>query len=199
MARRKKSGLKALIEAPWWVSLLLGSIWYVLFAYVLPAVGKAQMGELPLASALTSGLSNLKYFAVVILCISPISALHSLFNNWNKRRRLAGQQNIEDIRQLSWREFEELVAEAYRQQGYEAIENTGGGADGGVDIRLKKDGALHLVQCKHWKSWKVGVKVVRELAGVMHKENATSASVVCTGIYTQEAKKLGCRPKHRPH
>ena len=32
---------------------------------------------------------------------------------------------------------------------------------------LKKDSAKYLVQCKHWKAQKVGVKIVRELLGVM--------------------------------
>jgi len=51
---------------------------------------------------------------------------------------------------LSWKEFEELVAEAYRRMGYRVIENHGSGPDGGVDIRLEKNSHLHLVQCKQW-------------------------------------------------
>jgi len=40
------------------------------------------------------------------------------------------------------------------------------GADGGIDLRLKKDGERFLVQCKHWRAQRVPVEVVRELYGV---------------------------------
>lgn len=55
-------------------------------------------------------------------------------------------------------------------------------------MRLKKDGALHLVQCKNWKSIKVGVKVVREMYGVMIAEQASSMKIIISGLFTQEAK-----------
>ncbi len=80
------------------------------------------------------------------------------------------------------------MAEAYRRKGYTVIENPGRGADGGVDIRLQRDGQLHLVQCKQWQSRKVGVNVVREMYGLMTAESAASAIVICSGIFTQEAK-----------
>ena len=39
---------------------------------------------------------------------------------------------------MSWREFEMLVGEAFRVQGYSVVE-TGGSADGGVDVVLSLD------------------------------------------------------------
>ncbi len=95
---------------------------------------------------------------------------------------------MESIREIPWRQFEELVAEAYRRQGYSVVENTSAGPDGGVDIRIHKAGETHLVQCKQWRSSKIGVNVVRELYGVMTAESATSGIVVCSGMYTEEAK-----------
>jgi len=53
---------------------------------------------------------------------------------------------------------------------------------------LKKDGGLVLVQCKHWKSNKVGVNIVRELLGVITAKHATSGILITSGIFTQEAK-----------
>lgn len=66
-------------------------------------------------------------------------------------------------------------------------ENTGGGADGGVDLVLSKNGERILVQCKNWKSSKVGVSTVRELFGVMTAEGASGGVVVCSGQYTNDA------------
>jgi restriction system protein len=44
-----------------------------------------------------------------------------------------------------------------------AIENASEGADGGVDLVLRKDGEKFFVQCKQWKKGSVGVKPIREL------------------------------------
>ena len=68
---------------------------------------------------------------------------------------------------MSSREFEGLVAEAFRQQGYRVVERGGDGPDGGVDLELHMGSDKYLVQCKQWKSQKVGVAIVRELYGVM--------------------------------
>ena len=104
-----------------------------------------------------------------------------------KKRLLDTRTGIASIRALSWREFEELVAEAFRREGYRVVENTKAGADGGVDIRLRKEGRLVLVQCKHWNSNRVGVPVVREMCGVMMDEGAAGVVIVCSGGFTRDA------------
>ena len=67
-------------------------------------------------------------------------------------------------------------------------ENHRGGADGGIDIKLETDGQVHLVQCKQWKSQKIGVSVVREMFGVMVSEGAASVFVITSGTFTKEAE-----------
>jgi restriction system protein len=89
---------------------------------------------------------------------------------------------------MSWQEFEMLVGEAFRQNGYQVVENGGGGADGGVDLVLRKDGEKFLVQCKQWKAYSVGVAIIRELYGVMAAKGATGGFVVTSGRFTEEAK-----------
>jgi len=88
---------------------------------------------------------------------------------------------------MSWQEFELLVGEAFRLQGYEVSELGGAGPDGGVDLVLRKDKEKFLVQCKHWKAFKVGVQVVRELYGVMAAQGAAGGFVVTSGSFTDEA------------
>ena len=82
-----------------------------------------------------------------------------------------------------------LVGEAFREQGFTVRETTAG-ADGGVDLELRKDGELFLVQCKHWRATKVGVTVVRELFGAMAAVGATGAYVVTSGVFTTEARQF---------
>lgn len=88
---------------------------------------------------------------------------------------------------MTYREFELAMADAFRAGGY-AVTVTPDGADGGVDLVLNRPVELILVQCKHWKVLKVGVKVVRELYGVMAAQGATGGIVATSGRFTQEAR-----------
>jgi restriction endonuclease Mrr len=58
-----------------------------------------------------------------------------------------------DLRLLDAAEFEWLVGEVFRREGW-AVEETGSqdGPDGNIDLRLTKAGARFIVQCKRWTS-----------------------------------------------
>lgn len=107
-------------------------------------------------------------------------------------------QQTSDLRRLSASEFEEVVGELFRIEGWH-VDETGrhGAGDGNVDLRLERDGQRRLVQCKRWTSWLVGVKEVRELAGTLMREGLPgSAGVLVTsaGFTTEavtEANQLG--------
>jgi restriction system protein len=101
------------------------------------------------------------------------------------RRLVAAAAKHADL-PLTWREFETLVGEIYRQQGYHVTE-TPEGADGGVDLVLRRGDELFLVQCKHWQARLVDVKVVRELKGVVTARHAVGGSVVTSGEFTRDA------------
>lgn len=79
---------------------------------------------------------------------------------------------------MAWKEFEKLVGEAFRLQGYQVTELGGDGPDGGIDLVLRKGHEKFLVQCKQWKAFTVGVAVVRELYGVMAAKGATGGFIV---------------------
>jgi restriction system protein len=181
MARKNESLLNLLVEFPWWVSVLVSGIALAFLRYILPSIDFRNMAANAFAKALP-GVAPI--IALVLLIPAPIAA----FNSWRKRRLLDSQKGIDSIRALGWRKFEELVGEAYRRQGYTVIENTTAGPDEGIDLMLKKDGGLVLVQCKQWKSAKVGVNIVRELLGVMTAKHATSGILITSGVFTQEAK-----------
>jgi restriction system protein len=53
---------------------------------------------------------------------------------------------------------------------------------------LRKNGEHLLVRCKHWKLEKIGVKVARELYGVVGAEGASGGVDICSGTFTQEAR-----------
>ena len=92
------------------------------------------------------------------------------------------------LRNMGWREFETLVGESFRQQGFVVTETGGSGADGGIDLKLRKDNEVFLVQCKQWRAYKVSVQIVRELFGVMAAQGATGGFVVTSGVFTKDAR-----------
>ena len=182
MARRK-SIVDDLLVLPWWVSVILAGIVYFTFKHWLPSIAF----ENPIFKGMAPVLPSLAVpFAGLLLLIAFASA----FNSWRKGTLLESQRGLETLRGINWREFEELVGEAYRRRGYAVAETGGGGADGGVDLVLSKGSERLLVQCKHWKVQKVSVKVVRELFGVVSAEGAAGGILISSGTYTQEAKEF---------
>jgi restriction system protein len=181
MARKNESLPNLLIRLPWWISIVLAGLVLIVSHFVIPNISF----ENPFLKGFALGAPNLGAFVAFALCvISLMSAIES----WRKRRLFSGQKGLDTIKKLNWQEFEELVGEAFRRQGYFVLENPGKGPDGGVDLRLRKDGRKIYVQCKHWKTSKVSVKVVRELFGVMAANGADEGIVVTYGEYTGEAR-----------
>jgi restriction system protein len=92
------------------------------------------------------------------------------------------------ITSMSWRDFERLVGEVFRRQGFTVSGFGGQGPDGGVDLGLTNNGERYLVQCKHWRKRQVGVTVVRELYGVVSAQGAQGGFVVTGGEFSGEAR-----------
>ena len=65
-----------------------------------------------------------------------------------------------------------------------------GGADGGIDLILRKDGQTTLVQCKQWQNRQVGVKIVREMYGLLLHHHAAAVKIVALGNYTPDARRF---------
>ncbi|WP_175405041.1 restriction endonuclease [Salinimonas lutimaris] len=104
-----------------------------------------------------------------------------------KMQRRYKRQSLSAIKALHWRQFEQLVADTYRRQGYQVREGDSG-ADGGIDLTLYKGKEVVLVQCKQWKSRKVGVSIVREMFGILAASNASQFVIVTSGEFTQQAR-----------
>jgi restriction system protein len=88
---------------------------------------------------------------------------------------------------LTWSEFEHMIGEGFRRQGYTVTGNDGRGPDGGVDLALVKGTDRFLVQCKHWRRSSVGVTVIREFYGVMTARAVAGGFVVTSGSFTPDA------------
>jgi len=93
---------------------------------------------------------------------------------------------------ISDRELEVLVAALYKKMKYE-VSLTPPKRDGGRDVvaTSKKAGRSEhvLIEVKHHKK-PIGVKIARELLGVVSSEKANKGIIVCTSKYTRGAKDL---------
>ena len=201
MARRKKSTpledvLDLLAMLPWWICVVLAAVSYFLLhrlaapiqASDIQGQGGVMVGAM-VQKAFIHGLANAGQYIVPLLCLAAAA-----LSAWRRKQRQALVSDVMQARNsdvldgMSWREFEMLVGEAYRLQGYRVTEIGGGGPDGGVDLVLAKGAEKFFVQCKQWKAYKVGVTTVRELYGVMAAKGATGGFVVTSGRFTADAK-----------
>jgi restriction system protein len=196
MGRRKKSspleditGLIALL--PWWAAVALGVASYFILHTVagLPAVGAVRPGEIPgMGRPIVIGLATAGQYIAPIVCF--VAAVMSVMGRRRREELVANVAAAETPAALSgmhWSEFEKLVGEAFRLQGYHVTETGNNGPDGGIDLVLRKGQERFLVQCKQWKAFKVGVQVVRELYGLMAAHGAAGGFVMTSGRFTEEA------------
>lgn len=198
MARKKSSPIEDIIlivsKLPWYVGLVLALVSYlVLHAIasrpVMPsAATPGQMGDV-VAKSLFTTMAMFGQFVLPIAfgfgaLLSGISALRQkkLYDN------VATRPGVAALNEMSWADFERLVCEYYRRNGFHVTREGGNGPDGGIDLVLRQKSETYLVQCKQWKAYKVGVQPVREFYGVMTARGVAGGYFVTSGEYTEEAK-----------
>ena len=197
---KKKSVLKDLFEissnVPWLVGVVLAVISYIVFSLLagIETTASSNGVKPDIGSIVGSGI--LKMFSSIFQYLLPFiflsGAIASAYKKYIRNgllTRIAQGENESSLNALSWREFEMMVGEAFRKQGYKVTE-TPEGPDGGVDLVLEKGVKKILVQCKHWKAQKVGVKTARELFGVLVDSGADEVNIVCSGKFTIDAKEF---------
>lgn len=97
---------------------------------------------------------------------------------------------IERIRKIDWYQFEKVVALVYENLGYVVSRRGGANPDGGIDLIVEKDKQRKAIQCKHWKTWNVGIKAVREFLGALTAEQIKDGVFVTLRGYSAEAKQF---------
>jgi restriction system protein len=96
------------------------------------------------------------------------------------------------LQQVSWREFERIMADLLERLGFQ-IELQQGTKDGGIDILALRGGPLgdhrYLIQAKRWAN-KVGVEPVRQLLFLQGHYRATKGCLATTSTFTRGAREL---------
>ena len=158
MARRGKSSplediLDLVALLPWWAGVALGVAGYLLLHRLATpiSVTGVQPGQVAglMQQAVIKGLATAGQYIIPIICFAGAA-----LSAWQRKQRqslvsdVAQAQSVNALDGMSWREFELLVGEAFRLQGFRVSEIGGGGPDGGVDLTLTKGTEKFLVQCE---------------------------------------------------
>lgn len=196
MGRRKQSVIDDLVyltsKLPWWLGVALAVAAYfwlhgVATSEVTAVAQPGRMGGF-VGQSLAQVLASVGQYALPLVLL--LGAAVSAWGRYVRRdlhARVAASPDAGALNAMSWQQFEAVVGEAFRRRGYSVRESGGGGADGGADLVMKKDGETFLVQCKQWRATRVGVTIVRELYGVMAAQGAAGGFVVTSGVFTDEA------------
>lgn len=159
-------------------ALVLGVLLYPGFGLVLP---------------ISLGLST--YYLVlcnlvgVVLALVVVLAWTGVIFDAAERRHLIDWTT--ELRHLNSTEFEWLVGEVFRREGW-TVDETGrsDGPDGNIDLVLNKPGTRIIVQCKRWEAKPVGVGEIREFLGTLFREHLTSNAgiFVTLSAFTETAR-----------
>jgi restriction system protein len=85
--------------------------------------------------------------------------------------------------------FEEFVAELFEALGFE-VECVGRTGDEGVDLRLRRDGLLAIVQCKYHAKGVVGSPDLQKFLGTIHHTRSHKGFFVTTRTFSLAAERF---------
>ena len=188
MPRKKRSFFVELFDVSPWFSVVL-AVGALLLGELVGAHGES-LAKVAANQIVVQVLTQLVPAATLVLRFLALgfcfTAIVSFFRRRHRAKLLKTRTSLQSIRDLSWQDFERYVGEAYRHKGY-TVEETGPGADGGIDLIARKSGETLLVQCKHWRAEKVGAPVARELFGLVNAHGATNGVLITSGAFTRQA------------
>ncbi|MBB3228333.1 hypothetical protein FHW69_002968 [Luteibacter sp. Sphag1AF] len=107
------------------------------------------------------------------------------------------RRGTDALSRLSWHDFEHLLAEHFRDQGYRVEHFAAAGSlkalEGGVDLRLRRGSEFVIAQCKHWNAAEIAASDVQALLGTMLDEAANSAILITRGQFSADARRAALR------
>lgn len=180
---------------PWWAGLLSAFAAY----WVLHPIATTQMPTsegganlvLVALAQLVAALAQVGEYLVPagFLLATAVSA----FNGWKRRDlriSLTSDATGTFLRGIRRADFQLIVQDALRAQGYESVQIDGPSSSRGADFALTRDGRYYLVQCRFWKAWKLEAGVVKDFQSAIASAGADGGFVVTSGHFTPEARRL---------
>jgi restriction system protein len=175
MPNRRNNGLSELNTiVPWWVFALCAGVVFLTFNYLLP-----ENSRLFITGNNASG-----FLASPFLLLGFISLSKQRY----RTNLLKRESNLQALRKMPWRDFETLVGEALRRDGFNVDERGSSGPGSGVDLALWINDQMIIVQCKRWDMKKIDISAVKQLYNCMPAEGADACLFVTSGEYTPAAR-----------
>lgn len=106
-----------------------------------------------------------------------------------EQKRKSLSQKVDELLELSPRDFEEYVSQLLKHLGYSNIELTPYVNDKGIDVIAYKDELKYVVQCKRYKGT-VGSPDIQTFLGAMSHAQADKGLFITTGMFSFEAEKM---------
>lgn len=138
--------------------------------------------------------TNLEIYSIGILLFFTIQLIQTIQAFFIKEQKtktihhglLSKHKTLKSLKSLSWYDFELLTMELYNQMGWEVRGNEKKGADGGVDVWMKRGSTTAIVQCKRYESSPVTIKLIREMYGLKHEYDVDEVYIITTSRFTKE-------------
>ena len=205
MSRRQKSQEIALFES------ITGLIGVGGFLYLLSPGFRSAIQTILMVAVITVLIGLAVWLLVKLFKNEPSAAYKAIYAETGKARnpyhykppvieispspvRPVPEPTIsEKLRKIDWFQFEKLIEMIYRHCGF-AVERSGGAnPDGGVDMVVTSAAEKFVVQCKHWRTWKVGVKEIREFLGALTDTGIKRGVFITSNSYTGDARQLAAK------
>lgn len=162
-----------LLRSRWWISIAI--------AVIIAVLARASLrGEF----AVYGALAGAPFLVIGIIAASRQLRVPSA-------ARVA--ETLQSVGSMSWRDFSNLIEEAFRRDGYEVTRLSGPQAD----FTITKSGRTALVCCRRWKAASTGIEPLRDLHTAMESREAHESIYVTTGDITENARRFAKERKIR--
>ena len=154
-----------LLRKPWWISLLVASVWVLLAAALLPQDLRV-----------VGSLGSIPFFV-----ISGVA----MVRQWNAPSAREVEAITQAVAAMGWADLSRALTQAYAAQGHavSAIE-------GGADLRLEQGGRTRLVAARRWKAARHGEESVQALIDALRREDASEGHYIVLGELSVNAQRL---------
>lgn len=95
--------------------------------------------------------------------------------------------------EIDWYQFEKFCGALLQAEGFTVERRGGAQPDGGVDLVVSQGELSALIQCKHWRTWTVQEKVVREMLGSMTHFKVQQGAIFTLKGATQPARSFAAQ------
>ena len=160
--------------------------WVIVLLFALGLPSLTALLDVAFPALYRAGNIAISFFVGTVVGLALV-----LVARERERYRAAAIDHTGDIaalRKKPWGEFETLVGQVFRGQGYMVKERGGFKRDHGVDLIAQRGKERVLIQCKHWLAWKVAEGQVKQLYADVKTQKFTEGWLVTCGQFTGFAK-----------